>query len=283
MSEIFGQSVRFHKMQGCGNDFVVIDNRGLNVPAADMPDWAVKVCRRAFGVGADGLFFLEPAPKDSGLDYRWRFFNSDGSRPEMCGNASRCAARLAHALGLAGEVQVFGTDAGPIKARVFPGTDQVKVQLPRPRDVRLNLELEVNGEAMSVHFANTGVPHVAVFVRDVSRIDVPTIGAAIRFHPEFAPAGTNVNFVQVKDPAAMLVRTYERGVEAETYACGTGVSAAQVLANALGLTGPEARATTSGGETLAVSLESGELFLTGSAQLVFSGELFLEPLGLKLP
>ena len=279
----FGPSVPFWKMQGCGNDFVVIDNRELGIPVADMPDWAKKVCARAFGVYGDGLFFLEDAPEDEGLDYVWQFYNSDGSRAEMCGNASRCVGKLAHAIGLAGEQHTFGTDAGPIKVQVLPDLDQVKVQLTPPHDERLNIELTVDGEPYSVHFVVLGVPHIAVFVDDVQAVDVKKLGRALRIHEGFAPAGTNVNFVQVVDRSTLLVRTYERGVEDETYACGTGVSSVQFLANRLGLTDASARATTSGGETLTVSLEGGEVFLQGAAEVTFSGRLYLEPLGLKLP
>ncbi len=131
MSKMFGKSVPFYKMQGCGNDFVIIDNRELSVPVEKMSLWAEKLCQRAFGVYADGLFFIENAPEDSGLDFVWQFYNSDGSRAEMCGNASRCAGRLAHALDIAGEQHVFGSDAGPIKVQVFPELEEVKVQLTR--------------------------------------------------------------------------------------------------------------------------------------------------------
>jgi len=135
MSEMFGTSVPFYKMQGCGNDFVVIDNRGLSIPQAVMPQWAKSICARAFGVYADGLFFIDNAPGNSGLDYVWHFYNNDGSRAEMCGNASRCVGRLAYTLDIAPAEHTFGTDAGPIKAKVItegPQRGQVKVQLTPP-------------------------------------------------------------------------------------------------------------------------------------------------------
>lgn len=280
---IFGRSIPFYKMQGCGNDFVVIDNREAEIPREDMSLWARKLCARAFGIHADGVFFLEETPKDSGLDFRWHFYNSDGSRAEMCGNASRCAARLAHAIGLAPAQHVFGTDAGPIHARVIldgPDAGQAKVQLTPPKDIDTNISLNVDGKPLTVHFADTGVPHAVIFVDDVQAVDIMDLGPKIRYHDHFSPAGTNVNFAQAVDEKTLLLRTYERGVEAETYACGTGAAATQFLANRLGLTHETARLTTTGGEVLTVSLEQGNVFLQGAAELTFKGELYLEPLGL---
>ena len=281
MSTLFDNPVPFYKMQGCGNDFVVLDNRTLKLPQERMADWAVKICRKAFGVGADGLFFLEEAPAGSGLAYRWHFYNSDGSRAEMCGNASRCAARLAQAIGLAPERHSFGTDAGPIAAEVFPGTGLVKVQLTPPRDLTLDIDLSLNADILRVHFVVMGVPHTVLFVEDISVTDVARLGRDIRFHGQFAPAGTNVNFVQVLDDKTMMLRTYERGVEAETYACGTGAAASQIVASALGRTGASANITTTGGETLTVSLDQGKVFLQGAAELTFKGDLYPLALGLE--
>jgi len=280
---LFGTPVPFFKMQGCGNDFVVIDNRELKVPVADMAEWAKKVCARAFGIYADGIFFLEESD-DPALAYRWHFYNNDGSRAEMCGNASRCAGRLSHAIGLAPAEHVFGTDAGPIRAKVLTeGEDagKVKVQLTPPQDIRTGIELTVDGRPLTVHFANTGVPHAVVFVDDVKAVDIMDLGPKLRYHEHFAPAGTNVNFAQVVDDATMLLRTYERGVEGETYACGTGASATQLLAHTLGLTGPAATLTTTAGEQLKVFVEGDALFLQGAAELTFKGELYLEAMGLK--
>ena len=281
---IFTESVPFYKMQGCGNDFVVIDNRELAVPESAMADWARAVCARAFGVYADGLFFLEESD-DPALDYRWHFYNSDGSRAEMCGNASRCAGKLAHAIGLAPADHVFGTDAGPIKARVLlggPDAGRVKVQLTPPLDTATGIELDVDGSPLTVHFSDTGVPHAVVFVDDVESVDIMDLGPKLRYHDRFAPAGTNVNFAQVKDENTILLRTYERGVEAETYACGTGAAATQLLANRLGLTSDRADLTTTGGEVLTVFLEDGNVYLQGAAELTFNGELYLKAMGLSL-
>lgn len=280
MSTLFDDGLPFYKMQGCGNDFVVLDNRALRVPEADMARWAVALCRKAFGIGADGLILLDGAPASSGLDYRWHFYNADGSRAEMCGNGSRCAARLAHAIGLAPARHAFGTDAGTIQAEVFPDSGQVKVQLTAPRDLTLDIDLNVDADILRAHYVVLGVPHTVLFVEDVKNVDVRKLGHDIRYHGHFAPAGTNVNFVQVKDRSTMLLRTYERGVEDETYACGTGAASSLVVAAALGRTGQNARITTTGGEVLTVSLEDGQVFLQGAAEPTFRGEFFPRALGL---
>ncbi|MGE4552530.1 MAG: diaminopimelate epimerase [Desulfovibrionaceae bacterium] len=276
----------FFKMQGCGNDFIAIDNRQYGIPVADMADWARKACARAFGICADGIFFLEEPPSGSGLDYRWHFYNADGSRAEMCGNASRCAAKLAHRIGLAPARHRFGTDAGPISAELVtegPDAGQVKVLLTPAQGLELNKTIDVNDQDVTVHFVNTGVPHTVVLVNDVATVDVNTVGLTLRYHEAFAPAGTNVNFVQVVSPTELLLRTYERGVEAETYACGTGAAATQLVTHRLGLTGPSARLTTTGGEVLTVHLDDLGVHLQGNATLVFTGEAYLDALDLRLP
>jgi len=282
MLDNLGPRIPFVKMQGSGNDFVVIDNRKWRVPVAAMADWAKAVCRRAFGVGADGLFFLENPPADRpGVDFIWHFYNADGSRAEMCGNGSRCAARLAHLLGMAPARHVIGTDAGPVHAQVLED-GRVKVLLTPAKDARLNIALPAADKTYRAHFVNTGVPHTVLFVDDASKVDLANLGRAIRFHETFAPKGTNVNFAQVLGERSMLLRTYERGVEAETFACGTGASAAVYLSHKLGLTGPEVNVTTSGGEQLTITVEGADVFLAGAAVATFTGELLLESIGLSL-
>lgn len=273
-----GSGVPFHKMQGCGNDFVIIDNRALRLPEALMAQWAEKVCRKCFGVGADGLIFLEES-REPGLDFRWHFFNADGSRAEMCGNGARCASKLGMLLGLAGPKHILGTDAGGVASEVLED-GQVRVRLTPPKDLKTGLELDLDGERHTVHFVNTGVPHAVVLLPDVSLADVKRLGRALRHHEAFAPKGTNANFVTVRDSGHLLLRTFERGVEDETYACGTGACASVVIASHLGLTGPEADVTTSGGEVLGVRLEDGQVFLRGAAEVCFSGVLYAKALGL---
>lgn len=282
LEAVCGPSVPFFKMQGCGNDFVCVDNRELGFDPAGMPDIAVAVCRKAFGVGADGMIFLDHAPAGSDLAYIWHFFNADGSRAEMCGNGSRCAARLAWMLGLAPASHVFGTDAGPIEAVVDPDSNQVTVRLTDPKDLRLDLTVKIEHQELPLHFVNTGVPHAVAVVENLEAVEVWKLGRAVRFHEFFKPAGTNVNFVAVEGPGRLSLRTYERGVEDETYACGTGAVASAVVARELGLTGEETVITTTGGEELGVILKDGKTYLRGAAELVFTGAFFPQSLGLDL-
>jgi diaminopimelate epimerase len=274
-------SVPFSKMQGSGNDFVLLLNDQLGLPPESMPDWARAICRRAFAVGADGLILLEAAPEEPGIDVRWHFFNNDGSRAEMCGNGARCAARLAFEAGLAPAAFTLGTDAGPVRAEVSPGTEVVKVQLTRPQGLKTGLELELDdGERLTVHFVDTGVPHAVVFS---DRDDLTRLGPQLRFHQAFAPAGANVNLVQVRTRDSICLRTYERGVEQETYACGTGAAASVVVARQLGLCDQAVKVRTSGGEELDILLEPEAVYLQGQAQLIYQGNLNLGALGLSLP
>ncbi|HDQ39896.1 MAG TPA: diaminopimelate epimerase [Desulfonatronum sp.] len=273
--------VECYKMQGSGNDFVLLDNRSLRLPKEQMPQWARKICRRAFGVGADGLIFLDSPQPGQQVDYIWHFYNADGSRAEMCGNGSRCAAQLAWQLDMAPEKHILGTDAGPITAHVFPDSDLVKVQLTPHCDLRTHLSLTIQERAWEAHFINTGVPHLVLIMPDIATVDVQTLGSQFRFHPHFSPHGTNVNFVQIVDKENILLRTYERGVEGETYACGTGAAAAALICSLTGHTSDTVRVTTSGREELRITLEDKQIFLTGKAVLVFVAKLFLPSLDLE--
>ncbi|THB63744.1 MAG: diaminopimelate epimerase [Desulfovibrio sp.] len=277
------QTLAFTKMQGSGNDFALIDNRDLAIAVTDMADLARAICPRCFSVGADGCIFLEAAPEGSSADYRWHFFNADGSRAEMCGNASRCAAKLAVQLGMAGPEHVLHTDAGPISARLLDD-GQVRVQLTRPFGLILNTTLPVStppglGDTeYELHSVNTGVPHVVLFSDELEGLDVQSFGSSIRYHEHFSPAGTNANFAKVTGADELTIRTYERGVEGETLACGTGAAAAGLISHALGLVGPSITVRTWGGETLGIDVDGDDVFLTGQAVKVYTGVLSLDSL-----
>lgn len=283
MSTSPDKAITFYKMQGSGNDFILMDNRHLGLTTKVMPHWAKALCTRAFGIGADGLIFIDKAPQGEPVDYRWHFYNADGSRAEMCGNGSRCVARLAFELGIAGANQVFMTDAGPIQAQILEPGGQIKVQLTQPQDLDLHIALPMDsGETLQAHFVNTGVPHTVVLTDSVKTVDVTGLGNTIRFHDHFAPAGTNVNFVQIEDRDHVLLRTYERGVENETYACGTGASAVVYVAHALGKCSDHVCVTTSGREKLVVHLENQNIFLQGDAIIVYTGNMNPETFGLTM-
>jgi len=197
----------------------------------------------------------------------------------MCGNAARCVARLAYLDGIAGTDSVFSTIAGPIRASVN-GT-VVRVQLTKPHSLEPGFALELKDQkVLAAGFVDTGVPHTVVILegKNLEETNVEDLGREIRFHPRFAPAGTNVNFVQIADPGNILVRTYERGVEAETLACGTGVVASVIITTARGLTSPHVLAKTRGGEALGVYLDgsdpgSMDVRLEGEASLVYRAQL----------
>jgi diaminopimelate epimerase len=265
--------IPFYKMSGSGNDFILIDNRRSVVPSEDLPAFTAQVCRRKMSVGADGLILLETSDR---ADFRWRFYNSDGSTAEMCGNGARCAARFAFIHGIAGEKMRFETLAGIIGAQVQG--DQVRIRMTDPCDLVLADQLDTGQERIAYNSINTGVPHVVIEVEDLEKVAVTSLGQRIRRHPRFAPAGTNVNFIAPLTDAAWAVRTYERGVEDETLACGTGIAAAAlVLAAAKSLTSP-IRLRVRSGTWLKVyfSREDGnfkELYLEGDARIIYQGRM----------
>ncbi len=272
----------FFKMQGSGNDFILWDNTALRLPRRFMSSWASTLCPRAFAIGADGMIFLDN-PASADLDYTWHFYNADGSRAEMCGNGSRCAALLAYELGLAGKNQTFGTDAGSISAQI-KDKGQVRVQLTPARDLQLHMMLTFQENVpVNVHFVNTGVPHSVVLCADLHKVNVSDTGRMIRMHPDFAPAGTNVNFIQVKDQNSILLRTYERGVERETFACGTGAAASAIIATALDLCSSPVEVTTTGKERLTIDIQENHVYLTGKADFIYQGKVYLDTFGLELP
>jgi len=215
--------LRFTKMNGAGNDFVMIDNRAGDVRL--QPEQIVRICDRHRGVGADGILLLEKG--SNGADFRMRYYNRDGGEAEMCGNGARCFARFAKKVAGAPERISFQTPAGLIGARLHG--DLVTLNMSDPTDLRLNLRLQIDGEDAVVHYINSGVPHVVVPVARLDVVHVFTQGAAIRRHKKFSPQGANVNFIEKRGAQKILVRTYERGVEDETLACGTGVVASALI------------------------------------------------------
>jgi diaminopimelate epimerase len=267
--------LHFTKMNGAGNDFVVVDNRNLSLPL-DRAQIA-RICDRHRGIGADGLLAVEPAEGRS--DFRMRYYNADGGEVEMCGNGARCFARFVNRLhNFSLERVSFETIAGVITAE-FVG-DHVKLTMSDPIGIRLDEKLGINGRVLTVHLANTGVPHAVVFVDDLENVDVLEDGRALRNHERFAPNGTNANFAFVAAPGRIAIRTYERGVENETLACGTGTIACAIIHHLVH--GAEAPIAVSvrGGETLVISFQhAGERFrdvtLTGPADIVFDGEMKL--------
>jgi diaminopimelate epimerase len=276
--------VPFVKMSGTGNDFIIIDHRKPLLAPEVMADFAAKVCRRKFSAGADGLILIEDS---SEADFQWQFFNADGSVAEMCGNGARCAARFAFLQGIAPAQMRFVTLAGIIEASV--SEKDVAVKMTDPVGLNMHQRMTVENKEYTVHSLDTGVPHAVLFVDDIDQTDVRALGSLIRHHEAFMPAGTNVNFAQ-RQGDAIKVRTYERGVEDETLACGTGAAAAAIIAALLDQASSPVDIITSGGDCLTIlfdlkkdkGIERDDIvynvFLKGPAHTIYSGELDAEAL-----
>lgn len=268
--------IPFFKMNGSGNDFILIDNRQKILDADHFGDFVPRVCARKVSVGADGLILIEPSDR---AHFRWRFFNADGSEAEMCGNGGRCAARFAVINGIAPEKLSFETLAGIIEAEV--AGKRVKLLMVKPFDLQLELRVKIDGQEHSLHFINTGVPHAVRIVEEVGKVDLRELGRKIRYHAQFQPAGTNANFVQWVSRGTLKVRTYERGVEDETLACGTGAVASALIAAAKGLADSPVAVETTGGEVLHIHFQKkaggfDRVFLEGDTKVVYEGNLWEE-------
>jgi diaminopimelate epimerase len=272
----------FAKFSGSGNDFIIVDDREGAVERLGLPvpELVRRLCRHRFSVGADGLILIVA---DHEVDFAWRFFNADGSEVEMCGNGGRCAARFAYLKGIAGPRMAFRTQAGVMRAEVLGR--RVKLEVGRPREIALDYDLLVEGRQLRVSSLNTGVPHVVVETADLEACDVVRLGRAIRYHERFAPGGTNANFITFGG-GRLSIRTYERGVEDETLACGTGSIAAALLCALKGLATSPVEVQTRGGETLRIHFtrDGGgfrDVFLEGGAAYVFEGILQPEAYSLE--
>lgn len=270
----------FFKVCAGGNDFIVYLDFEGKISPEEGKLLAQRLCRSKFSVSADGFIIIERA-NNPHAQVAWRFYNSDGSLAEMCGNGARAVARLLHYLNLVSNPFYLETLAGLIFCEVKG--ERVKVALGRPRDLKLNLALKTDYDLYLVHFVNTGVPHAVLFWEDIESAPVEKIGPLIRYHEAFKPGGTNVNFVElVKDleGSYLKVRTYERGVEGETLACGTGASASAYVSYQLGLLSFPVKVHTRGGEILIIDFDSEKeiLFLEGETRLLFKFQILEEAL-----
>jgi diaminopimelate epimerase len=271
--------LHFYKMNGAGNDFIVVDNRDLSLSEDLDTETIAILCDRHRGIGADGLLAVEPAQGDA--DFRFRYFNADGGEAEMCGNGARCFGRFTAHLGdVALDRVTFETIAGRLTAEMVD--EHVRIAMSDPKGLQLDTGVTVPGLEEPVHFLNTGVPHAVAFLPDraaLNALDVFHAGRAIRHHSHFAPAGTNANFATVLAPGHIAIRTYERGVEDETLACGTGMVACALVHHLLsGATSP-VKVDVEGGDTLEIGFETSpdggfhQVTLTGPADFVFEGDI----------
>jgi len=267
-------SIPFYKMVASGNDFVVVDNRRGVI--TDAIAFTRKVCQPHQGAGADGVLLFESSKK---ANFKMRIINCDGSEAAACGNGFRCIALYAHEILKYSSRMQFESGSGLIEGEVRQG-GQVKVQLVKPKIFEMDGTLEIKGNRMSFAFLDTGVPHTVIFVENLDKVDVFELGKAIRNHPHFQPFGTNVNFVKVRSKKEIAVRTYERGVENETLACGTGSTASAVMSVLKGHVEAPVNVVTRSGEKLKIDIrkkgaEVANVFLEGKAQFVYKGEYFL--------
>ncbi len=261
-------------MNGAGNDFVVVDNRDRKISLTT--EQIIKICDRHRGIGADGVMMLIPCDSKK-ADWAWDFYNADGSKAAMCGNGSRCFARyIQRVTGTTKNELTFETIAGIIHA-TFQG-ERVMVNLTKPHGLRLSEPVQLKNGVATLHFLNTGVEHVVMFVKNADEMMVCGVGAEIRYHQHYAPKGTNANFVQLLDKNFIRVRTYERGVENETLACGTGVTASSLISARIHNFTSPVKVQVQGGDLLEVSFDrNGDEFsnvrLTGPATFVFEGKM----------
>ncbi len=266
--------IPFYKMSGSGNDFIIIDNREKVVPEDDLQGFIAGICRRKMSVGADGLILVENTEQ---ADFKWRFYNSDGSVAEMCGNGARCVARFAYQNGIVGERMSFETLAGVVHAEVIE--KRVKISMPDPFELILDENLGIAQGNITMSNVNTGVPHVVIETPTLDNAEVVALGREIRHHSRFSPAGTNVNFVSAGSDDMITIRTYERGVEDETLACGTGAVAASIVRASKSKIDSPVKVLTRSGEQLMVYFDQEEgtfsnIYLEGDARIIYGGNLW---------
>jgi len=274
--------IEFVKMNGAGNDFILIDNRNGILNGFDISRFVRLVCRRRKSIGADGLMILENSDK---ADFKMRYFNSDGSEGEMCGNGARCISRFAYLLGVAKETMRFETLSGIHEAAIVG--DDVRVNFPDLdlSTFRLNQYHNFGFGEMEFHFAVVGVPHAVIYREDVELMSddlIKDLGRKIRYSLDLFPNGTNVNFVKVSGENELIVRTYERGVEDETLACGTGSIASCAIMFVLSKIQPPVLVKAKGG-TLEIGFQKvssllKHVYLKGDARIVAQGYILSDAL-----
>ena len=267
--------LEFYKMQASGNDFILVDNFKKNFSTLQLKRLAKELCPRKFSIGADGILVLEPDKKTA---FKMRIFNPDGSEAQMCGNGARCVSLWFSRQKGVKEFE-FNTLAGKVLAYV--NKNKVRIKMYDPTDLKRGIFLRVNKRKLKVDYINTGVPHTVVLVQGLEKIAVENIGRQIRYHRKFKPQGTNVDFVEICDENNIAVRTYERGVEQETLACGTGITAAAILSSFwLGLAKGKhkVKVLTKSGEVLEVYFRCQDdkiedVWLKGKASLIYRGTI----------
>ncbi len=282
------KKIKFAKFVAAGNDFVIINNYDKKILPKRYPVLAKKLCHPKFGIGADGILFIEPSLRRD-CEFKMVYYNADGSFAEMCGNGARCIAYYAYELEICDDVANFETAAGVVNCIIKKG-GRVKIKLTDPKFYKPDISIKLDdGKELTVSFINTGVPHTVLFVDDIEKIDVVNLGRQIRYHKVFSPEGTNVDFVKIVSSGTatncIYIRTYERGVENETLSCGTGAVASSVIASLKGYVDSPVSCITKSGEVLKISFKKNSpedmlspvsnVYLEGKVYHVFDGEIFI--------
>jgi diaminopimelate epimerase len=281
------KSISFSKMSGAGNDFIVID-KNENPACVLSQNAIIKLCNRRTGIGADGVILIENSDE---LDFEMNYYNSDGSFGSLCGNGARCAIKFAKFSGRCGKNSIRFKANKEVYSGEVLDDDQIKLNLNPPSKLKYNFKIKAFGQLVNASFADTGSPHIVVNINDVSenskdprlkfqdlnRFPVIQIGRELRYASEFLPGGTNVNFILVKQ-GKVYIRTYERGVEDETWACGTGSAAAALIIYVTHKLKPPITIVPRSNEELIIDFEVEKnkvknLSLTGPAKIVYTGQI----------
>jgi diaminopimelate epimerase len=273
--------IRFTKMSGSGNDFIVVDNRTGELPSELASEFTRLVSRRRLSIGADGVVLIEQ-PTRSDVYFNWRYINADGSDGEMCGNGAMCGARFAVLHQIAPSECAFLTPSGVVHAVTTGGHDDpaVQIAIAQPGPVHHGVHATIGGNEVTFSAIQVGVPHAVAIVPDADRfpdgMSFNAFGRETRMHEAFAPAGTNVNIITIRDRNTIRMRTYERGVEDETLACGTGAIASSVVAATLGLVASPVSVIVSSGRCLTAhfrlnGVQASEVRLEGQAHMIADG------------
>ncbi len=283
------EKIYFTKMSGAGNDFIVIDER--EYPGISLtPEFISKLCDRRNGIGADGIINIADL---SNYDFRMDYYNADGTSKTLCGNGARCAIKYAQFSNRLRNGKASFVANDDIYSGEMLEAEKVKFNLNEPKNIKRNMKVDAAGQNINYHFADTGSPHVIIKIEDIlkepanedtfytniNEVPVFDIGKEIRYHRNFFPAGTNVNFIKINN-GAIEIRTYERGVEDETLACGTGSAASAVVASLFDNVKPPVLLLTRGGDELIVdfNLKNNHienLSLTGPAKIIYTGNFLI--------
>lgn len=271
----------FTKYSGCGNDFILIDNRQLQL--LPPKNSIIEICHRQLGIGADGLIFLENSTIPDAA-YRMRIFNADGSEAEMCGNGLRCLGQFIRSIEDVSDH--FFVETMQQRMEISFTEDLINISMPAPTELSC-INLPFGAKEISLHCLNTGVPHAIHFVDDLENDQLFLHAPSIRYHHAFKPHGTNVNFAKILPDQSIAIRTYERGVEAETLACGTGAAAVAIASSAINGTKSPIKIRVRSGETITINFKGNgsnltNLVMTGPAKKIFEGCVDIEKFGFQL-